>query len=90
MIITVTERGDYRRCRQKWDWGSYNRTSYQPIINKPALGIGRLWHATQAEWSLHPEQDPNFIVKTLALEEIERVSTQYHERIGAPISPVYG
>jgi hypothetical protein len=76
------------RCRQQWDWGSFNRQGYSPVINKPALSIGRLYHAAQAEWSLHPTLDPAEICKTLALQEIEAVQKAYLERIGAPMSAV--
>ena len=86
MIITVTEKGTWLRCRQQWEWGSFNGYAYQTIIAKPALGIGRLWHATQAEWSLHPNDDPNNLLLGLANEEIERIKREYFERIGAPIS----
>lgn len=94
MIVTVTERATFMRCRQQWAWASFNGAGYQPIVSKPALAIGRLWHAVQAEWSLHPEQDPNQIVLTLSNDEIERISAAYLVRIGAPISelelePVY-
>lgn len=75
------------RCRQAWDWGSFNRSAYQRVVNKPALQIGHLWHATQAEWSLHPDEDPNYIALTMANQEIDRVQTQYFQMVGAPISP---
>lgn len=88
MIISVTERQNFKRCRQMWAWSSFNGESYSPIINRPALAIGKLWHATQAEWSLHPEQNPNELVLELANAEIDQVRANYYERVNAPISPL--
>lgn len=88
MILTVTEREGFMRCRQAWHWGSFNREAYQPIFAKPALAVGHLWHQVQAEWSLNPAADPNDLCKTLANQELDRVAQAYLDRIGAPISPV--
>ena len=88
MIFSVTERANYKRCRQMWAWSSFNGESYTPLVNRPALAIGRLWHAVQAEWSLHPEQDPNEIVLELGNAEMDTVRANYFEKVHAPISPV--
>lgn len=88
MIFSVTERQAFMRCRQAWDWASYNRQGYSRIVSKPALSTGHLWHATQAEWSLHPEADPLDLCIELAQNELEVIQKAYLERIGAPISDI--
>ena len=85
-IFSVTERSGFMRCRTAWNWGSFNREGWTSIIHKPALQIGHLWHATQAEWSLHPELDPNNLLLDMANQELDRVRAEYLEKIGAPIS----
>jgi hypothetical protein len=88
MIFSVTERQTYFRCRQLWRWASFNGDAWQPVFTKPALGIGRLWHQTQAEWSLRPLADPNELALDLANTELDRVREAYFTNIGAPISEI--
>src|SRR5688572_7241162 len=76
------------RCRQQWEWGSFNREAFQPLFAKPALATGHLWHQVMAEWALKPEEHPSELCLTLANQEIDNVSKAYLERIGAPISPI--
>jgi hypothetical protein len=55
MIVSVTERGTYKRCRRQWDFSSENRQGIQPIINPSlALSLGTLIHRTLADWIQDP------------------------------------
>lgn len=77
------------RCHQQWEWSSFNRgNAYTPLLNKPALSIGSLWHATQAEWCLNPNSDPNALCAQLSLDQLERIKTDYIRLVGSAISDV--
>lgn len=53
MIITVTEREAFRRCRRMWDFSSEGRQGIAPIVNPSmALNLGTLVHRTLADWTL--------------------------------------
>lgn len=47
-IVRTSERVDFTRCRQKWDWGYNHRI--QPIRVAPALRFGDLIHQALALW----------------------------------------
>lgn len=82
MIISVTERQLFKRCRRRWDFSSYNRQALSPIINAPALELGTLIHATLAKWTDDAALDPNEIYLQLANETLNRIISSYEERIG--------
>ena len=88
MIITVTERGTFKRCRRMWDFASFNRQSLTPVSNKVALTLGSLVHEALAEWMENPEIDPQAALIKFADAHIAQLSADYRERIGAPISKV--
>lgn len=91
MIITVTERGTFKRCRRRWDYSSRNRQNLEPVVNAPALTLGFLIHKTLEEWAY---QSPNITsadevdnrYMQLASQQIEQASVDYRERVGAKIS----
>jgi RecB family exonuclease len=51
MIISVTERQTFKRCRRRWNYSSFSRQALTPIVNAPALEVGTLVHATLASWT---------------------------------------
>lgn len=89
MIISVTERGSFRRCKRAWDYASFSRMSLTPIIHKPALALGTLVHKSLADWMVDPEKvDPRERIVAHASEMITDVSAKYRAAIGANISQV--
>lgn len=52
MIITITERGVFKRCRAQWDYSSFNRQGLQMYIPRPPLGLGGLVHKAHEFWVL--------------------------------------
>lgn len=51
MIISVTEREEFKRCRRRWDYSSYNRQNLQPITPGASLSLGTLIHKSLADWA---------------------------------------
>lgn len=51
MIISVTEREEFKRCRRRWDYSSNNRQGLQPITPGVSLSLGTLIHAALADWT---------------------------------------
>lgn len=51
MIISVTEREEFKRCRRRWDYSSDNRQGLQPITPGVSLSLGTLIHAALADWT---------------------------------------
>jgi hypothetical protein len=44
-IIRTSDRGQFKNCRQKWDFGSKIRQNYEPIIGIKPLDFGTAIHA---------------------------------------------
>lgn len=82
MIISVTERQLYKRCRRKWDLSSFNRQSLTPILNAPALELGTLIHQTLATWTSDPDLDPLEVYNEYAEQTKTRIILTYNEKIG--------
>lgn len=82
MIISVTERQTYKRCPRKWDYSSFNRQGLQSVINAAALELGTLIHATIAQWTSDPTQDPIQIYAALASKQLEQLITRYQQAVG--------
>lgn len=86
MIVSVTELGQFRRCRRMWDFASFKRQSLEPVVNSPALVLGSLIHKTMEEWTTHPEEDVERIFFDAANAAIDQMRVSYRERVGADIS----
>lgn len=84
MIVTVTERELFLRCRRKWDFGSMNRQGIERILTSPSLNAGTVMHKALADWLLDSDKDPVELVLHYADEEITKVKTRYTEHIGVP------
>lgn len=44
-IIRTSDRGNFKRCRQQWDFSSKMRQDYEPIVNAPYFDFGSAFHA---------------------------------------------
>jgi hypothetical protein len=85
-VFSVTERGDFRRCRERWNYGSYNRLSTTTIVGASALELGTLVHKALADWVTHPTIALPDLFRGHALEAVERARALYLANVGAPIS----
>lgn len=84
MIISVTERGTFKRCLQQWDFASRNRQGLTPVLPPLALGAGGLAHKALEGWLKAPEADPQIILMDEASEFFRQVKAGYEARIGVP------
>lgn len=90
MIISVTERGTFKRCTQKWMYESRNTQGLTPIMPPQALGFGTLVHKTLEEWTLRyaraqedEEIDPQEILIEVAAQTIKEIKERYFKAVGA-------
>lgn len=86
MIISVTERGIFKRCRRMWDYSSYSRQALEPVVNRPALVLGQLIHQTLADWMIEPNMEADRRYMQYVSAALEDIKARYRERIGANIS----
>lgn len=84
MIISVTERGTFKRCRALWDYTSMNRQGLAPIVTKPALDLGTLIHKAHESWLTGQDDIVSAFAKAAKLN-LARVQEEYRERVGANI-----
>ncbi len=82
MIISVTERGTFKRCRQMWDYSSFNRQHLTAKTPPTALSFGTLIHKTHEEWLLHPDEEVNDIVIKASVPALRDLKTQYKQMVG--------
>jgi hypothetical protein len=82
VIVTVTERGEFRRCRRRWYLGSPNGLHLGRITPTPALALGDLVHKTLAEWLANPEIDCGHRFMLFAAEAVENAQKVYRNQIG--------
>lgn len=88
MIITVTERGSFRRCKRLWDYTSFNRQSLTGIMTRPVFALGTLVHATLEDYTEAPDCDVEASFIKHSREMMDLVETKYREAVGANISAV--
>lgn len=86
MIITVTERGSFRRCKRLWDYTSFNRQSLTGVMTRPVFAIGTLVHATLEDWTVDPDCDVEVSFIKHSQEMMDLVERNYRKAIGANIS----
>lgn len=86
MIISVTERGTFKRCPQKWHYESRNGLSLTPVVPPQALGFGTMIHEAHEQWLLRPSADPAVIVLEVADAAEKRIRAAYLKAVGAPAS----
>lgn len=86
MIVSVTERGEYRRCRRRWNLGSSNRQRLAKIVPNTALGLGTLIHAALADWLVHPELNLRDVFLVRAKQQIDIVRNVFIKQAGRDIT----
>ena len=84
MIVSVTERSVFRRCRRRWDYSSTNRRGLVRVgPTAKALELGSLIHKALGEWSLHEELDPVELFMTFATQRMDEIDSAYRLTVGA-------
>lgn len=56
MIIRITERGEYKRCRRRWHFGSPNRMGLEKVGISPTFGLGLAIHEALAKWMVYDRE----------------------------------
>src|SRR5437870_1535130 len=82
MIISVTERGTFKRCRKRWDYSSRSRQGLTSLAPPYALSFGTLVHEIHETWLEHPEAEPESVVAIAAVETAKTIAQTYIERVG--------
>lgn len=82
MIITVTERGTFKRCRQMWEYASFNRQGITALRTPTALAFGTLVHKAHELWLEHPEAEPRVVVGSAASIIMEQINANYLKTVG--------
>lgn len=86
MIFSVTERAEFKRCRRKWSYSSFNRQHITRIVPKRALSLGTLVHKALATWLDIPTGNLANIFTRYAAESLDEARASYRKNIGAEIS----
>lgn len=86
MIISVTERAEYRRCRRRWNLGSSNRQGLTKLVPNTALGLGTLIHAALADWLVHPDLNLRHVFIFRAKQQVDIVKALYHKQTGRDLT----
>lgn len=82
MIISVTERGTFRRCKRQWDYASFNRQALTPLVPPTALSLGSLVHRSHEEWLLNPDKEVSDIVMGVAAQGLRELKERYKKVVG--------
>lgn len=82
MIISVTERGVFRRCKQQWDYSSFSRQALTPLVPPTALSFGSMVHKVHEEWLLHPETPVSDLVMEVAAQGVRDLKERYKSKVG--------
>lgn len=83
MIISVTERGTFKRCRYRWDIESRNRKGLTPLRVPKALNIGTMVHSVGELWLQQPEVDTETHSLNVIQEAIDSAKDRYRSVVGA-------
>lgn len=83
MIVSVTERGTFKRCRQQWEYASRNRQGITPIQPASALALGTMVHKVHEAWLLEPDKDVEILVMEVAKTSRDELKEAYRKSVGA-------
>ena len=83
MIIRVSERGTFKRCRKRWDYSSPNRQNLTTVGNPIALRFGSMVHKTLELWAEDPSQVSDDIFMRVSQEELQEIRARYKKAVGA-------
>lgn len=77
MIISVTERGTFRRCREMWALSSRSQRNLTPIRPSAALSFGSLVHKVHENWLLDPAAEPAMLVAMAGQDVLDNLTAAY-------------
>lgn len=80
MIVSVTERPVFKRCRRKWLIESPNRWGLQLLVPATALSLGTFVHAALGGWIVDASASPKKAFLEAARDERARIQRVYSER----------
>lgn len=86
MIIAVTERATWKRCRRKWKLSSETQDNLEVIKMVKVLQLGTMVQECLSHWQEHPDTDPVKTFARISKTSIQKYSDDYLASIGAPIS----
>lgn len=82
MIFEVTERGEYKRCRFRWDLASSNRQNLTPIVATMALGLGTMVHQAMESWAKDADTSLEKHFMLAASDNVDRAKDAYRAAVG--------
>lgn len=82
MIISVTERGTFRRCKKQWDYSSFNRQALTALLPPTALSFGTLVHKCHEDWLLAPEKPVQDVVMNVIAQAQKDLIQRYKAKVG--------
>ena len=82
MRISVTERGQFRRCKRLWSYASFNHMAITPIAHNPALDTGTLVHAALADWTADINVDPQDALISHSADMMQKIEDRYKLTVG--------
>lgn len=96
--FSVTERGTFKRCRDQWDYSSFNRQGLTPRAASKALSAGTIHHKVMDVWCKHIlAQRENALLAdfntsegtdTVCAEFITSIAEKYKREVGVKISRI--
>lgn len=88
MRISVTERGNFKRCKRLWGYTSFNHMALTPIAHSPALDTGTLVHKALADWTQDESVDPQAALITHSADMLQKIEDNYRKTVGMRMSGV--
>ena len=82
MIIRVSERGTFKRCRRRWDYSSPNRQNLTTASSPVYLTFGTLIHSTLEAWAGKPEANVEELYLFEARKQVDEMKTRYRQVVG--------
>jgi len=82
MIISVTERGTFRRCKRQWDYASFNRQGLTSVVPPTALSFGSLIHKCHEKWLENPNKPITDLVVVAIAEGLKDLKDRYKDIVG--------
>ena len=82
MIVRVSERGTFKRCRRKWDYGSPNRQNLTSAGTPVYLTFGTMIHSTLEAWTADLDADPVKLFMVEAWKATEEMKKRYRRVVG--------
>lgn len=80
MIVSVTERASYKRCKRQWHLSSRNRLNLQPMVPATALALGTFVHSALGAWLVDSSKPPKHTFLEAARDDRAKIIKTYAEQ----------